>query len=192
MGKSMNRAILIGHLGKDPELTYTQGGTAKCRFSVATSERTKNRAGEYEEQTTWHNIVVWGAQAEACGQYLKKGRQVSVEGKIENRSYEQNGATKYISEIIAREVIFLGGEGGSRGGGEGGGRGASGPGRGADGHAGGGAPQGGRRQGGGGHTQERRGPTDASWADPDPQPPAGNSVGNGPSGGGYDDDDIPF
>lgn len=181
MGKSINRVFLLGNLGKDPELTYTQGGTAKCRFSIATSERVKDRAGEYQEQTTWHNIVVWGASAEACGKYLAKGRQVAVEGKIENRSYEKDGQTRYISEVIARDVTFIGGgDGASRGGGA--------PSRGAGGPAGGGAPQGGRGQGGpaGGRAPERRAPADDSWAEP--QPPAANDSW----AGAPDDDNIPF
>jgi single-strand DNA-binding protein len=107
----MNKAILIGNLGKDPELTYTQAGTAKCKFSIATSKVRKDAAGEKTETTFWHNIVVWGNQAEACGKYLTKGRKVCVEGEIESRSYDdKDGVKKYITEINAQHVEFLGGD----------------------------------------------------------------------------------
>lgn len=106
----LNKAMIIGYLGKDPEVRFTQGGEPVCGFSVATSEKWKDKSGELKEQTTWHNIVVWGKQAEACGKFLAKGRQVYVEGSIVNRSYDdKDGNKKYISEIKARDVRFLGG-----------------------------------------------------------------------------------
>lgn len=108
----VNKATIIGNLGRDPEVRFTPGGQAVCKFSVATTEKwTKD--GEKKEETTWHNVVVWGKQAETCGQYLAKGRQVYVEGKIINRSYDdKDGNKKYITEIVARDVRFLGGKGG--------------------------------------------------------------------------------
>lgn len=110
----VNKAIIIGNLGRDPELRFTASGRAVARFTVATSERWTDQQGQRQERTEWHNIVVWGKQAEACGQYLAKGRQVYVEGRITNRSYDdKDGNKRYISEIIAREVRFLGSAGGA-------------------------------------------------------------------------------
>lgn len=105
---SLNRATLIGHLGKDPEVRFLSTGKAVARFSVATKETWKNAEGERQERTDWHNIVVWGKLGELCGQYLAKGRQVYVEGSIQTRTYDQQGTTRYITEIIARTVLFLG------------------------------------------------------------------------------------
>src|SRR6476661_5321858 len=125
---SVNKVILVGNLGKDPEVRFTQTGSAVANFSIATSEQWNDRDGKRQERTEWHNIVVWGKQAETCGQYLSKGRQVYVEGRITNRSYDdKDGNKKYITEIIARDVRFLGGAGGGGGGG-----GAGGAGRGAE------------------------------------------------------------
>lgn len=106
----VNKAIIVGNLGKDPEVRFMTDGQAKCAFSVATSEKWNDKNGTKQEKTTWHNVVVWGKQAESCGQYLAKGRQVYVEGRIDNRSYDdKDGVKKYITEIIARDVRFLGG-----------------------------------------------------------------------------------
>jgi single-strand DNA-binding protein len=108
----INKAIIVGNLGKDPEVRYTQGGTAVCNFTVATSEVwTDKDSGEKQEQTEWHRIVVWRKLAEICGEYLKKGRQVYVEGKLQTRSWKQDGITRYTTEIKADEVQFLGGNG---------------------------------------------------------------------------------
>jgi len=111
MSQGLNRALLIGRLGKDPELTYTQGGTARCRFSLATSESYKDQAGEWQERTEWHNVVAWGKQAESAGKYLTKGSQACIDGKIQTRSWEdqKTGEKKYMTEINAQRVIFLGG-----------------------------------------------------------------------------------
>lgn len=106
----VNKVILVGNLGKDPEVTFTPNGKAVAKFSLATSERWTDANGEKQERTCWHNIVVWGKQAEACGQYLAKGRQVFLEGRIDNRSYEKDGQKKYISEVVAHDVRFLGGK----------------------------------------------------------------------------------
>ena len=113
---SVNKVILIGNLGKDPEVRFTAGGKAVARFSVATSEQWSDTEGQRQERTEWHNIVVWGKQAESCGQYLQKGRQVYIEGRIQSRSYDdKEGNKKYITEVNAQRVQFLGG-GGGRGG----------------------------------------------------------------------------
>ncbi len=108
---SVNKAILVGNLGKDPELRYTPSGTAVCTFSLATSERFKNKQGEQQDRTEWHNIVVWAGLAEICGKYLTKGKQVYIEGRIQNRSYDdRDGNKRYISEIVANEMQMLGGK----------------------------------------------------------------------------------
>jgi len=118
---SVNKAILVGNLGKDPELRYTPSGTAVCTFSLATTERFKNKQGEQQDKTEWHNIVVWAGLAEICGKYLTKGKQVYIEGRIQNRSYDdRDGNKRYISEIVANEMQMLS-RAGEQGGGSGGG-----------------------------------------------------------------------
>ena len=105
---SLNKAQIIGHLGKDPELKQLDSGRSVVKFSVATSEKWKNKDGEKHEETTWHNIVAWAKTAEVMAEYLKKGSHVYLEGKIANRSYEdKEGNTKYISEIVASSFQFL-------------------------------------------------------------------------------------
>ena len=105
---SVNKAIIIGNLGRDPEVRYTQSGRAMTRFSVATTETWTDRDNGRQERTDWHNIVVWGKQAETCGQYLSKGQQVYIEGSIRPRSYEdKDGNTRYTTDIEARRVQFL-------------------------------------------------------------------------------------
>lgn len=112
----VNKAIIVGNLGRDPEVRFTPDGRAVAKFSVATTERWNDQQGNRQERTEWHNIVVWGKQAETCGQYLSKGRQVFIEGSIRNRSYDdKNGVKRYITEIVARDVRFLGGGGGGAG-----------------------------------------------------------------------------
>ena len=107
---SVNKVILIGNLGRDPEVRFTAGGKAVARFSVATSEVWTDAEGSRQERTEWHNVVVWGKQAESCGQYLQKGRQVYVEGSIRTRQYDdKEGNKKYITEVVAQRVQFLGG-----------------------------------------------------------------------------------
>jgi len=106
---SVNKAILIGNLGKDPELRYTPSGKAVATFSLATSERWTNQEGQKQENTTWHNIVAWGKQAEVMKEYLHKGKQVYIEGRIQNRSYDdKEGNKKYISEVVVQNFTFLG------------------------------------------------------------------------------------
>ncbi len=112
---SVNIAIVVGNLGKDPEVRFTQSGRAVANFSLATSDSWTGQDGNRQERTEWHNIVVWGKQAEACGQYLAKGRQVFVQGRIQTRSYDdKEGNKRYITEIVAQRVQFLGGAGGAR------------------------------------------------------------------------------
>jgi single-strand DNA-binding protein len=114
---SVNKVILVGNLGRDPEVRFTAGGRAVARFSVATSEVWTDQEGQRQERTEWHNVVVWGKQAESCGQYLQKGRQVYIEGSIRSRQYDdKEGNKKYITEVIAQRVQFLGGGGGGGGG----------------------------------------------------------------------------
>ena len=119
---SVNKAILIGNLGKDPELRYTPGGQAVATFSLATSERYKDKDGNMQERTDWHNIVVWGRTAENAKQYLTKGRSVYVEGRIQTRSYDdKDGNKKWFTEVVAQRLQFLGGPREGQGG-EGGGQ----------------------------------------------------------------------
>jgi single-strand DNA-binding protein len=109
----VNKVILVGNLGKDPEVRFTPNGRALAKFPVATSERWTDQQGQKQERTEWHNVVVWGKQAETCGQYLAKGRQVFIEGSIRSRQYDdKDGNKRYMTEIVAREVRFLGGGGG--------------------------------------------------------------------------------
>jgi single-strand DNA-binding protein len=109
----VNKVILVGNLGKDPEVRFTPNGRALAKFPVATSERWTDQDGNKQERTEWHNVVVWGKQAETCGQYLAKGRQVFVEGSIRTRQYDdKDGNKRYMTEIVARDVRFLGGGGG--------------------------------------------------------------------------------
>lgn len=109
---SVNKVILVGNLGADPELKHTNGGKAVANLSIATNESFKNAAGERQDRTEWHRVTVWGEQAEVCAKYLEKGRMVYVEGKLQTRSYEKGGEKRYATEIIADKVTFLGGSGG--------------------------------------------------------------------------------
>lgn len=108
---SVNKVILLGRLGQDPELKYTPSGAAVCNFSIATTESWSDKnSGQKQERTEWHRIVVWGKLAELCNQYLAKGRQAFVEGKLQTRSWDdQNGQKRYTTEISATTVQFIGG-----------------------------------------------------------------------------------
>lgn len=109
---SMNKVILIGNLGKDPEVRYTGAGTAVANFSMATSEVWTDKAGKKMERTEWHRLVAWGKTAELVGEYLSKGSQVSVEGKLQTREWtDKENKKQYTTEIVVREVIFLGKKG---------------------------------------------------------------------------------
>jgi single-strand DNA-binding protein len=170
MARGINKVIIVGNLGADPETRYTGGGTAVTSLSIATSESwTDKQSGEKQERTEWHRVKLFGRLAEIAGEYLKKGRQVYIEGSLRTDKYtDKNGVEKYSTDIIANEMQMLGGNEG--GGGMGGGGGGSRE-----------RPQGGPRQGGG-------------------QPRGGNDYGNAPrqnapapaESGGFDDDDIPF
>lgn len=104
---SVNKVILVGNLGKDPEVRYTSGGKAVADFSIATSE-SFGKGSEREEQTEWHRVVVWDRLAELCGQHLRKGSKVYVEGKIQTRKWtDKQGAERFTTEIIAKQVVFL-------------------------------------------------------------------------------------
>lgn len=119
----INKVIIVGRLGRDPEVRYTQDGTAVTNFSVATSEEWKDKnTGEKKELTEWHRVVAFRRLGEICGQYLSKGRQVYVEGRLQTRSWEQDGVKRYTTEIVAKDVQFLGGRD-SRDNGSGGGAG---------------------------------------------------------------------
>ncbi len=109
---SVNKVILIGNLGADPELRYTPGGQAVASLRLATTERFKNRDGEQQERTDWHNVVCWGRLAEIANEYLKKGRPVYIEGRIQYRSYDdKDGIKRYRTDIVAQNMQFLGGRG---------------------------------------------------------------------------------
>lgn len=126
--KSVNKVILLGHLGKDPEVKYTPQGTPVARFSLATNERFKDKSGQWQDRTEWHNVVVWQRLAEIAGEYLKKGKQVYIEGRLRTDSWDdkQTGEKKYRTEIVANDMVLLGGGGGAgQGGGSGESRGAT-------------------------------------------------------------------
>src|SRR4026207_1296750 len=118
MGKSINKVILVGRLGRDPALKYTASGTQFCRFSMATDEGwTDKGSGERTERTEWHNIVVWDKLAEICNNYLTKGRMVYIEGSLQTREWDdQEGNKRKTTEIRARDMVLLGGPSGEGGG----------------------------------------------------------------------------
>jgi single-strand DNA-binding protein len=126
-GKSLNKVQLIGNLGKDPEVKYTPSGTAVARITLATNERFKDKDGQWQDRTEWHNVVLWQRLAEIAGEYLKKGGKAYIEGRLQTRSwdYKQTNQKKYMTEVVASDLILLSGRG--EGGGDGGGysRGAS-------------------------------------------------------------------
>ncbi len=162
MAGGVNKAILIGNLGADPEVRFTPGGQAVANFRIATSESWTDKQGQKQERTEWHRIVVWGKLAELCGEYLAKGRQCYVEGRLQTREWtDKEGKKNYTTEVVANQVTFLG----SRG--EGAGRGKS--------------SSGGR---------DDFGPPPPGMEDAGPGPSSPGGGGGAPSGGG--DDDIPF
>jgi single-strand DNA-binding protein len=170
---TVNKAILIGNLGQDPEMRTTGSGTTVANLRVATTDRRKDRDGNWTDHTEWHSVVVFGRTAENVGRFCKKGKQVFIEGRIQTRKWQdREGRDRWSTEIVADNVRFLGGrgDGGGGGGGYGGG--------GGGGYGGGGGGYGGGNQGGGGYG-------------------GGNQGGGGGGGGGggdmpYQDDDIPF
>ena len=159
---SVNKVILIGNLGADPELRYTPNGNrAVCSLRIATSDVFKDKAGQNQERTEWHRVTVWGDQAENCNKYLSKGRSVYVEGRLQTRSWDdKDGNKRYSTDVVAERVKFLGGAGGG-------------------GAAGGGAPGGGGAGGGGKKWGGEGGGDDFA--------PTGGDMGMPPG-----DDDIPF
>lgn len=110
MANGVNKVILIGRLGSDPEMRHFDSGTALARFSVATTESFRDRDGNKQDRTEWHNIVIWGKLAEIADKYLKKGDQVYLEGSLRTRSYEKDGVTKYVTEVNVRDMTMLGGK----------------------------------------------------------------------------------
>ena len=117
MPKSVNKVILVGNVGKDPEVRYSQSGTPVANFSLATNERFKDRNNEWQDRTEWHNIVAWQRLAEIVGEYVAKGSKLYVEGKIQTSSWEdrQSGERKYRTEIVARDLLLLGARGNGAG-----------------------------------------------------------------------------
>jgi single-strand DNA-binding protein len=194
VARSLNKAILIGNLGQDPEIRTIPSGARVAQFSVATTRRWNGRDGQQQEKTEWHRIVVWEKLVDIVEKWVKKGDRIYVEGEIEYRQYEdKDGVTKYMTEIRAREIILLGGgrEGGDResgggggygGGGGGGGGYGGGGGRSGGGGGGGGAPRGGGGGAGGGGGRGGAGSGGAGGRDYDDfqAPPF------------EDDDDLPF
>jgi len=113
---SVNKVILVGNLGADPELKYTPSSRALCNLRVATTDVFKDKGGQRQERTEWHRVTVWGEQAENCAKYLQKGRSVYLEGRLQTRSYDKDGQKHYATDVVADRVVFLGtGNGGERG-----------------------------------------------------------------------------
>jgi single-strand DNA-binding protein len=112
-GKSVNKVILIGNLGKDPEVKYTPSGTPVAKLALATNERYKDKNGEWQDRTEWHNVVLWQRLAEIAGEYLKKGGKVYIEGRLQTRSWDdkQTNQKKYMTEVVANDLVLLGGRG---------------------------------------------------------------------------------
>jgi single-strand DNA-binding protein len=185
---SVNKVILIGNLGRDPEVRYTPNGSAVCNLGLATTRNWKNKeSGERQEETEWHRVVLFDRLAEIAGEYLKKGRPVYIEGRLRTRKWtDKDGAEKYTTEIYAESMQLLGGRegGGGGGGGAGGGYGGDDPGYGA-GDEGGGAGGGGGRSEMRGEAPRRSAPAPRAPAAPRPAPKSST---------GFDDmdDDIPF
>lgn len=165
MAGGVNKVILIGNLGADPEVRFTPGGQAVANFRIATSESWTDKNGQKQERTEWHRIVVWGKLAELCGEYLKKGRQCYVEGRLQTREWtDKENRKNYTTEVVANAVTFLGGRDAGEGMGAGGGG-------------------GGRRQ----SSPQRGNGMDSDYGQPPPMDDS--NMGGGHSGG---DDDIPF
>lgn len=107
-GRSINKVILIGNLGQDPELRYTSSGVAVATFSLATNESWKDHDGNMQERTQWHNILAWKKTAEICGEYLKKGARIYLEGRLQYRNYDdKSGVKRYVTEIVIDQLLML-------------------------------------------------------------------------------------
>jgi single-strand DNA-binding protein len=116
MAEGLNKVMLLGNLGQDPELRYTQGGQAVLNLRIATNESFQNRDGERQERTEWHQVIIWGKRGEGLSKVLTKGKQLFIEGRLQTRSWEdKQGQKRYTTEIVATEVILLGGGGAGRG-----------------------------------------------------------------------------
>lgn len=117
MPKSVNKVILVGNVGKDPEVKYSPSGTPIAKFSLATNERFKDRSGEWREHVEWHNIIAWQRLAEIVGEFVTSGSKVYVEGKLQTSNWEdrQSGQTRYRTEIVARDLVLLGSRGSGTG-----------------------------------------------------------------------------
>jgi single-strand DNA-binding protein len=113
MAKSVNKVILIGNLGKDPEVKYTPQGTPVAKLTLATNESYKDKDGQWQEKTEWHNVVLWTRLAEIAGEYLKKGNKVYIEGRLQTRSWEdkQTNQKRYMTEVVGHTMVLLGGRG---------------------------------------------------------------------------------
>jgi single-strand DNA-binding protein len=113
MAKSVNKVILIGNIGKDPEVKYTPSGTAVAKLALATNERYKDKSGNWQDRTEWHNIVAWQRLAEIVGEYVKKGSKLYIEGRLQTSSWEdkESGQKRYRTEIIAQDLVLLSGRG---------------------------------------------------------------------------------
>ena len=180
MARGINKVILVGNLGNDPEVRYSQSGSAITTLSVATSESWKDKDGNQQERTEWHRVKAFGRLAEIMGEYLKKGRQVYIEGSLRTEKYtDKNGVEKYSTDIIADEMQMLGGMGEGGGGGQrGGGERSERPARPSGG--GGGGDRGGQRGGGGG------------GGDYGSRSGGGSSAPPSRNDDPFPDDDIPF
>ncbi|MFN7184272.1 MAG: single-stranded DNA-binding protein [Thermomonas haemolytica] len=183
MARGVNKVILVGNLGNDPDVKYTQGGMAITTLSVATTSVRKDRDGNPQEKTEWHRVKLFGKLGEIAGEYLKKGRQVYIEGRLEYGSYEKDGVKHYTTDIIADDMQMIGGGDGQRGGEGGGGYQSRGGGEG--GYSRGGGSGGGY---GGGDRPQRSAPAPRREQAPAPAAPAAPAA--------FDDvpfdDDIPF
>ncbi|MBM4375978.1 MAG: single-stranded DNA-binding protein [Deltaproteobacteria bacterium] len=162
MAEGLNRVMLLGNLGADPELRFTKGGQAVMQLRLATTERFKDQSGNWSDRTEWHSVVVWGKRAEGLSKVLRKGSSIFVEGSLRTTSWEKDGQKHYKTEVNAREILLTGG-----------GRGGS----------GGGAPSGGAPSG------RRESSYDTFESGPSEAFEGGFGGGGG---GGGDDDDIPF
>ena len=175
---SVNKVILVGNLGADPEIRYTQGGQAVCNLRIATSENWNDRDGNRQERTEWHSVSVWGKQAEICGQYLAKGRKVYLEGRLQSREYtDREGVNRRAWDVVANNVVFLSGRDDSSGGGWGGNKNQSGGGSGGWGGGQNQGSSGGGWGGGGGQNS---------------QPPSQGGAQSPGSNDSDGDDPIPF
>jgi single-strand DNA-binding protein len=115
MAKGLNKVMLIGRLGKDPEMSYTGSGVAYCKFSVATDNSYKDESGNWIDRTDWHNIVAWRKLAEICSQYLKKGSKVYLEGKLQTDTVEKDGKKSYFTKVVLNEMVMLDSKGSGNG-----------------------------------------------------------------------------